>query len=115
LVIDDDADLLEAMRDALASEGYDCVEARDGHVALARLRTDPRPGVILLDWNMAPMSGAQFMDELARDAALAEVPVVLVTADVGVDSKALGGRFAGYLKKPLDLDVLFALVSRFCD
>jgi CheY-like chemotaxis protein len=114
LVVDDDPDLLEAMHDALTSEGYDSVEASDGQAALGYLRSNPAPGVILLDWNMSPMNGEQFMSELSRDAALADVPVVLLTADARLEDKARCKRFAGSLRKPIDLESLFALVSRYC-
>jgi CheY-like chemotaxis protein len=114
LVVDDDPDLLEAMHDALTSEGYDCVEARDGEAALRYLRSNPPPGLILLDWNMSPMNGEQFMIELSRDSALANVPVVLLTADARLEDKVRCKPFAGSLRKPIDLEALFALVSRYC-
>lgn len=114
LVVDDDPDLLEAMHDALTSEGYDSVEASGGNAGLAYLRSNPAPGLILLDWNMSPMNGEQFMGELSRDAALANVPVVLLTADARLEDKVRGNRFAGSLRKPIDLEALFAIVSRYC-
>jgi CheY-like chemotaxis protein len=115
LVVDDDPDLLEAMHDALAGEGYDSVEVSDGESALGYLREQPPPGLILLDWNMSPMNGEAFMGELARDAAMASVPVVLLTADARLEDKGRSNRFVCSLRKPIDLDALFALVSRYCD
>jgi DNA-binding response OmpR family regulator len=114
LVVDDDPDLLEAMHDALTSEGYDSVGASDGKAALGYLRSNPAPGLVLLDWNMSPMNGEQFMSELSRDAALANVPVVLLTADARLEDKVRGNTFAGSLRKPIDLEALFALVDRYC-
>jgi DNA-binding response OmpR family regulator len=110
LVVDDDPDLLEAMHDALTSEGYDSVEASDGEAALGY----PAPGLILLDWNMSPMNGEQFMSELSRDAELATIPVLLLTADARLEDKVRCNTFAGSLRKPIDLEALFALVSRYC-
>ena len=82
LVVDDDPDMREALKDTLASEGYRTELAGDGQEALDYIRSKPMPSVILLDWNMAPMSGPQFMVELAKErATVAAIPVVLVTAD----------------------------------
>ncbi len=114
LVVDDDADIREALQHALADEGYETVDADGGQKALAYLRSHPLPPLVLLDWNMAPMNGAQFMAELAKDTALSGVPVVLLTADAGAEAKAKGLPFAGRLRKPLTLDALFEMVARYC-
>jgi CheY-like chemotaxis protein len=114
LVVEDDIEICDAMHDALASEGYDAVEIRDGQSALDYLRSNSPPPLILLDWNMAPMNGAEFMAELSKNTSLSAVPVVLLTADVRAQNAMKSGRFSGYLKKPVDLDALFELVARYC-
>ncbi len=82
LVVDDDADMREAVRDTLLEEGYEAHVAAGGQEALDYLRAHPSPPLILLDWNMAPMNGARFMAELGTDSsALSSIPVVLLTAD----------------------------------
>jgi CheY-like chemotaxis protein len=114
LVIDDDSDIREAIHDLLAVEGYEIAEARDGSTGLAYLRTHARPGVILLDWNMAPMNGADFMSEFSRDADLASVPVILLTADLRAEQKARGHGLSTLLTKPIDVDHLVEIASRYC-
>jgi CheY-like chemotaxis protein len=114
LVVDDDLDIREALRDMLTYEGYQISEASDGLSALRHLRTNAQPGLILLDWNMAPMNGREFMAEFARDPGLSSIPVVLLTADLRAQEKAIGNGFVGLLGKPVDIDALFALVARYC-
>ena len=114
LVVDDNLDMREAIRDALSVEGYETEEATDGQTALHYLSAHPPPALILLDWNMAPMNGPQFMAEFTKLPALSAIPVVLITADAKITTKASSNGFAGYLKKPIDLDALFAIVSRYC-
>lgn len=112
--MDDDWDIREAMRDALAEEGYDAITAADGQSALAWLRGHPAPGLILLDWNMAPMSGPEFMRAFAEEPAFSATPVILLTADAQVSARSLGCDVAGCLKKPIDLDLLLRVVDQYC-
>jgi CheY-like chemotaxis protein len=114
LLVDDDPDIREGMRDILADEGYEMIEASDGQQALDYLRTHPLPPVVLLDWNMAPLNGQQFMTEVVKDPSLSEIPVILLTADSRAPEKSKAHRFAGYLVKPLDLDALFDVLARYC-
>jgi CheY-like chemotaxis protein len=114
LVVDDDEDMREAVRDTLSEEGYETHVAAGGEEALEYLRAHPLPPLILLDWNMTPMNGARFMAELGSDSALAAIPVVLLTADALAAASATRRGFAGCVTKPVDLDVLFALVGRHC-
>ncbi len=114
LVVDDDADLREGIQDALAVEDYETVKASGGQEALDYLRSNPLPPLILLDWNMAPMNGPQFMEEVAKDAALSGIPIVLLTADSRAASMARKYPFAGHLMKPIKLDTLFEMIARYC-
>jgi len=114
LVVEDDADICDAMHETLADEGYDAIEFSDGRAALDYLRSHPAPPLILLDWNMAPMNGAEFMAEVAQDASLSPIPVVLLTADMRAPEKLARHPFAGFLKKPVDLELLFQIVARYC-
>jgi len=114
LLVDDDPDVREATRDALADEGYEMIEAADGQAALNYLRGNPPPHLVLLDWNMAPMNGAQFMEEVAKDPYLSTIPVILLTADVRAPDKSRGVSFVGCLMKPIDLDALFDVLDHYC-
>jgi CheY-like chemotaxis protein len=112
LVIDDDAQIRAALRDTLELEGYAVVDVDSGPAALQFLEANPRPLLILVDWNMVPMNAPAFMKEL-ESSPNREVPVVLITADGRAQQKSRMGNFVGYLKKPVDLNALFSLVGRF--
>jgi two-component system, OmpR family, response regulator CpxR len=114
LLVDDDADMREAIRISMEDEGYEMVEASDGQEALDYLRSHPPPPVILLDWNMAPMNGPQFMAEVSKSSELAEVPVIVLTADARAPEKVKRQGYAGCLTKPFQLDALFELLRRYC-
>jgi two-component system response regulator MprA len=113
LAVDDDPDILLALKDVLEMEGYGVVMARGGREALELLRRGLRPAVVLLDLMMPEMSGWEFRAHQLQDATLAAIPVVVVSGQ-GVSARdvaALG--VDGYLKKPVDLDQLLGVVARY--
>ena len=63
-MVDDDLDVREAMADAVQSTGRHTLTARSGAEALALLADPsfPRPYLVLLNWTMSPMSGAEFLE-----------------------------------------------------
>jgi CheY-like chemotaxis protein len=114
LIIDDDADLRESLQEVLQDAGYATALAADGRSALTYLRAHTVPGVILLDWNMMPMTGAQLVTEVGRDPSLANIPLVLMTAEVETPLEVRDKKLAAVLTKPVHLDQLLAVIGRCC-
>jgi CheY-like chemotaxis protein len=108
LVIDDDSDIREVVGEALAFAGYDVATARDGREGLAQCRAF-HPTLILLDLMMPGMTGWEFRAAQLEDAALADIPVLVVTA-VGHDPDI---QASAVLAKPFRLDDLLAKVRHF--
>ena len=105
LVVDDDRDIRELLVELLASEGYEVASAPDGRRALAEAR-GRRPDVILLDLMMPVMSGWEFREAQLRDPALADIPVVVVTAfEESLDGTEL-------LRKPFLVEDVLDAVQR---
>lgn len=113
LIVDDDAGIVDALRDALEDEGYATAVAHDGHAALAYLRSHARPCLILLDWMMPGCDGATFRTLQLADASIAGIPVVLLTADLRLEAKREMLDAAAYLPKPVKLDELLAMTERY--
>lgn len=114
-VVDDDPSIRETLADLLAEEGYHVVTAMNGAEALDKLRTpsQARPCVILLDLMMPFMNGQQFYAEQQRDAQLASIPIVVISADGGVKQKAVS--FGGeYLAKPVRIEAVLQVIDRHC-
>jgi CheY-like chemotaxis protein/signal transduction histidine kinase len=109
LVVDDDYDLRETMRDVLEEEGYVVQTASNGQDALDRLQEGEAPEVVLLDLMMPVMDGWHFLDEIARDRALADIPVVVMSASKE-GLRSFGDKV--FLSKPLDYHNLIATVAR---
>lgn len=114
VVVEDDADIRDMLHFALDSGGWAVADAADGQQALDKLRAGLRPCLILLDLTMPRMNGQQFLDALRADAGLGHAAVVVLSGDGNVSQKAAALHTDGYLRKPVDLDTLYATVRRYC-
>ena len=114
LIVEDDEDVRESLADVLAARGYQTLTAENGDVALAMIRDDGvKPSLVLLDLMMPVMDGYQFLQNQAEDPWLAEVPVVLVTAQRPARKLAFSA-VRGVIEKPLDLRSLLSVVRDVC-
>src|SRR5690349_11787021 len=82
LVVDDDHDLRESLREILEQEGFETIGASNGKEAIDLLHREgqPPPHVILLDIMMPVMTGRDVLERLRRDAPFMWTPVVFMTA-----------------------------------
>jgi CheY-like chemotaxis protein len=79
LIVDDEPDVQESIQVRLEANGYCIVKASNGFEALERVRAG-RPDLIITDVLMPVMDGFHFYKELKKDKALAEIPVIILTA-----------------------------------
>lgn len=112
MIVDDDHDICEAMTIVLDVHGYRVETFQDGHIALERLRSGSAPYLILLDLMMPRMTGVEFREQQLRDPALAAIPVVVLSGDATIATKAAAMKVE-CLTKPVSFDKLLETVSRF--
>ncbi len=112
-VVEDDLAAREALAQFLAQEGHAVALAGNGEEALAYLRANAPPDLVLLDLMMPVQSGWGFRQAQALDVRLARVPVVVLSAvgELALQADALGD--VGYLQKPIDFSELPAVIARF--
>jgi len=110
LVVDDNPQVLEGMRALLEHGGYRVQVATSGRAALSLLRSGELPGLVILDLAMAGMDGWDFRAEQLRDARLAEIPVIVASADP-LASLAENMGVAAVMRKPLDPKKLLDVVA----
>jgi CheY-like chemotaxis protein len=108
LVVDDDEDIRESLRDAFEDAGYQVRCAANGREGLDALKGE-RPCVVVLDLIMPIMTGNEMYDAMQADPKLADVPVIMSTSDA---SRAPSGVLL--LKKPVNLQRMLATIGRFC-
>ena len=111
-IIEDDLDTREMLGRFLELEGYQVESAENGKLALERLGSGVHACVILLDLMMPVMDGLQFRAVQMRDPSLADIPVIVISADGKVHQTAASLGVAAYMKKPLDVDGLLDLIAR---
>lgn len=111
-IVEDDADTREMLGRFLELEGYEVEFATNGRQALERLEAGTRACVILLDLMMPVMDGWQFRREQVKLAAIANIPVIVVSA-AGRD-RIEQIHADGYLSKPVDLEQLLTHVTHYC-
>jgi len=114
LVVEDNAEVRQALVALLEAEGYHVAEAVDGVSALRLLRTAAvQPCLIVLDLMMPRMSGWDFRMEQSSDLRLAGIPVVVVSADpLASQAERMGA--AAVLSKPADPEQFLELIGRHC-
>lgn len=106
MVVDDDPEVRLGLSALLAKRGYRVVGAGDGVEALDLLRSGLRPKLLLLDLVMPRMDGATLWEHCKADAALASIPVVVISADAAAAVKI--DRAKAVFPKPLSIDRLLA-------
>ena len=109
LIVDDDPDLLEVTRFVIESEGMAVETAKNGEEALALLRAGMRPKLVLFDLIMPVMNGWEFLNEVAKDPSLRQIPIVVLTAAEHVQVAGA----VEVLSKPMDLMALLRVVQRY--
>lgn len=111
LIVDDVATNRIVMKVRLSEAHYNVLQAGDGRTALAVARAE-RPDLILLDMMLPDMDGIELCRRLRTDPDTAAIPLIVVTAERGIEAKrhALEAGADEFLSKPLDETILLARV-----
>lgn len=112
LVVEDDFDIRESIVDLLLDEGMDALSAKDGRDGLLELRMRPGVDVIVLDLSMPMMDGSAFRKEQLSDPALASIPVVVLSAEQDIASRAAALGAAAAIQKPFSPEALRSAIEQ---
>jgi two-component system chemotaxis response regulator CheY len=108
LVVDDYSTMVRIIRNLLKQLGFENVDdASDGGAALAKMRAK-RYGLVISDWNMAPMTGYELLQQVRADPALGKTPFIMVTAESKTEN-VIAAKKAGvnnYIVKPFNAQTL---------
>ncbi|MEC4812991.1 MAG: PAS domain S-box protein [Scytonema sp. PMC 1069.18] len=109
LVVDDDINIRELLRQQLETEGYNVREAKDGMDAIHQIKIT-RPDLILLDVMMPQINGFDVAAVLKNDPQTADIPIIILSI---VEDKERGYRIGidRYLTKPINAEKLINEIS----
>lgn len=119
LIVEDDPEVREMLRELLATEGFHAVAAEDGLEALHLLRTvrhraPDAPCLVLLDLKMPRLGGNEFRRAQLGDPTVANVPIAVMSGATDLEQRAEAMGAVAMLAKPLNVDLLMAVVKRYC-
>ena len=116
LIVDDDQELRELLREILEDEGYQVTEVADGETALDLLRRSQERFVVLVDYLMPKGGGKRMLQEVSQDAVLStRHAYVLLTARTRLSLPVLGltnTLSIPVVRKPFELEILLATVAQ---
>src|SRR6266700_8134978 len=115
LVVDDDAISRKILAQLLASAGHDCRECEDGAKALQLIHAKPPSLLLLLDFDMPGLNGAEVLRRLRSDAdpAVAQIPTIMLTGHGSEESEVscLQAGADDFVTKPINAAVLLARIE----
>ena len=113
VLVVDDSPVNRAVLKALLSKCNvgEIAMAENGRQAMQMLKSDARFDMVLSDLWMPEMDGYSLVRAIRADAALAHLPVYLITADVDARNQAESNGFNGILLKPISLDTIMPLFA----
>lgn len=114
LVVEDQEDNRQILRDLLASADYEMIEAEDGEAEIAAAKAF-RPDLILMDIQLPVLDGYEATRRIKADADLKHIPIVVVTSYAlsGDDIKARNAGCDAYVTKPYSPRLLLAKIKEF--
>jgi len=112
LLIEDNEDIRGGIKCLLEMEGYAISEAPHAEGGLEVLSKSPLPSLIILDYMMPGMGGANFLNEIRKHSPLKDVPVLVITAANVIGNGVLAD--ATVMSKPLDFDKFIGSIRTLC-
>jgi CheY-like chemotaxis protein len=112
LIVDDDIRNIFSLTSVLENHDVEVLHAERGKDGLLILEQTPDVDVALIDIMMPDMDGYETMREIRKRSALSDVPLIAVTAKAmkGDRQKCLDAGASDYIAKPVDIELLLALV-----
>ena len=111
LVVDDDPDLVRALRLRLRANHYDIATATDGYAAIATAQKE-RPDLIVLDLGLPAGDGFVVLERLQASDALSGIPVIVLSArdPQNNEQRALKAGASAFFQKPADNEELLNVI-----
>jgi two-component system, sensor histidine kinase and response regulator len=112
LIVDDEADLRNAVDAMLSLKGHVVIHAEDGVQALESIKKDS-PDVVICDIEMPKLKGFDVLSELRENPAISEIPIIFLTGktDISYLVKAMQLNVNDFLTKPFTEEDLLGAID----
>jgi len=116
LIVDDEPDIVEAIKFRLEIENTNCIVAYDGEEALSKAKKE-KPDLILLDIMLPKINGYKVARILKFDESYKNIPIIMLTARTQKTDIKLGEETGAneYVTKPFDMEALVVLVKKYLE
>jgi len=113
LVVEDEEDNMQILRDLLTNAGYEMIEAENGEEALAAVKQ--RPDLILMDIQIPIIDGYEATRRIKADPSLRSIPIIAVTSHAigGGEEKARAAGCDDFVPKPYSPRQLLAKIREY--
>jgi CheY-like chemotaxis protein len=112
LVVDDDPDILEALKVMLEDQGFEVETASNGNI-LQFLDDTNLPGMIVLDVLLSGMDGRDIAESLRKREGTKEIPIVMISANPGAARDCVQRGANAFLAKPFEIDELLNVIHKY--
>jgi DNA-binding response OmpR family regulator len=113
LIVDDDLAFAQLLEDGLTGAGYETCRAKHGAMAFADLQIT-RPALMLVDVFLPVIAGSTFCRMARVNPSTRTTPIIVISAMPNLQA-TISIPVAGFLAKPLDIDVLLRRVASLVD
>lgn len=115
LLIEDNKGIQECLSFVMEEAGYSLTIAWNGQEALNLLRKAPLPSLIILDVMLPILNGLELREIMKEDVYLKNIPIIILTAKIGIEKTLQLYSNECFIAKPFDLPKLLYAVEQFCN
>ena len=110
LILDDDKDILDVMKEIFIDEGYEVKTIESGDNILSDV-ANYRPDIILLDYILHGINGGELCHQIKTNQATCTIPIIIVTAYSKVINSLGNYGCDSFISKPFDITELVQQVN----
>jgi len=113
LIVDNDIDVLDVMKEVFEYEGFDVKALRNTNDIFTDI-TAYDPHVVMIDYILEGINGGELCHQIKQNATTAHLPVIMVSAYTNVLHSLGHYGYDSFIAKPFDITDLVAEVNKFC-
>ena len=111
LIVEDEFAIADLLEMVLADEGYRVLTAANGRQGLQRLAEDPRPDLVISDYMMPILDGAEMLRAMQATELQRNIPCIVMSSIPEATVQERIGNYAAFVRKPFQLAAMIELVA----